>query len=242
MYLIQASPYSKVYMRQYAQLVEDHPDFAKTPWDHPLAGQPVKGGKEGETYAKTPFSVLIPRTLGSITMTHNKPYHISKILPVNPNRKNDDNNPNELQNAVEWLAGSEDGRPSEETAIYGVVRLKVDLDVASAIIDISQMNDEKAMANYRDLQGQLVKQTKVAVEEAREIANERVLHQMRITHRNLMKSYEQLRSQGHGHYTPSMAEAVGAHILHAELSKSSEKRQQMLESLDKLMGKSSFIG
>jgi hypothetical protein len=221
-------------MRQYMRACENFPDFVFSPFDNPeLNWQDKKEAEKGK-----PFRVLVKRSLGSLELFHNVPLHTSKLLPKDRRKQNEDN-PAELQNAVEWLTGGEDGMRCEETDIYGIVELKVDLDVGSAIVDIAGIaqgsSPEKAQKTYDEMRRELFSQTQSAMQDARKLADERVMRQMRITHKNLMQSYERLKTEGHGRYTPSITEAVGAHVLKQELSKSSEARRKMLEEMDEIM-------
>jgi hypothetical protein len=241
MYIVQASTYSKVYMRDYQEFIEDDPDFALSPWDHPLAG---KETNDGQKIPKRPFHVIIPRSLGALHLTHNKPLHIQKLLPPQDGRRMaDDRSPKELENAVNWLAGSKEGRSAEESDIYGVVRLSVDLDVSSVLVDIADASEEKqdqAAKDYKDLQKDLISNINNSMKSAKEEADKKVLEQMKATHRNLMQAFERMKADGQGRYTPSAAEVVGAHILHDELQKTSERRRAMLEKMDDLIKTTQF--
>lgn len=182
-------------------------------------------------------------------MTHNKPVRTSHLMPVQKNKINDSFNAGELESLVEWLTGGEDGKRSEETDIYGVVTLKVDMDISSTLVDIAQLADEgssdantkKAMKDFQDLQKELINQTKGSLVLAREMADERVKRALRVTHMNLMKQYETMKSQGMGVYAPSIAEAVGAHILAAEIDKASETKARMVNRLSEIMNRTTIL-
>lgn len=227
-YVIQASPLSKLYMREWISRCEENPE---------LVFEPV------------PFKVIIPRSFGAIVMEHNKPMHTSKLFPKQAQRKQDEHMRDEIDALVQWLTGGPEGTRSEETDIYGVVSLDVDLDIGSQIVDIATLTEadtetgnKKAKKAYEDMQKVLLDRTKGAIERARELADARVRRAMKITHQNLIKQYETLRTEGKGVYSPSVAEAIGAHVLMAELEKASSKKRSMVEKFTKVMNETTVIG
>lgn len=224
---MQASPLSKLFMRRYQRECEENPDFV---------------------FDDKAFDILIPRGSGSIVMTHNKPVLTQKLMPSQHNKLNDDFNAGELESLVLWLTGGPNGMQSEETDVYGVVELKVNLDVGSAIVDVASLSEQdseeskkKAAKEYQDLQKSLVGATRQAMKEAKELADERVKRAIRITHMNLMRQYETLKQDGKGVYAPSVAEAVGAHILAAELDKAGANRKKMVERLANVMNSTTIL-
>lgn len=240
-YLIQASSLTKLFMREYERLCEEYPEFVKTPWDHPLAG---KKTDDGEEVPQRRFKVFVPRSMGGITMVHNTPMHISKLVPDQKNRKKDEQSTNEAKNLENWLAGDEDGRPTPETNIFGIVRLNVDLDVSSAIVDIADLaenNQKTAEKEYKDLRMELLERTKGAVKEAKKIADEKVMGEIRVTYRNLKTTYDNMKAEGKGTYAPSVAEYVGAFILSDEISRASETRRKAFDNMDKFINSTGMV-
>lgn len=225
-YVIQASPLSKLFMPDWLHKCEADPDLV---------------------FKEVPFDVVIPRSSGSLRFTHLKPVPSHKVLPHQPNRLKDDYIADDPDGTIIWLTGGEDGQRSEETDIYGVVALNLDMDISAALSDVALMvetDGEKAkrvQKNYQDLQKDLVNQTKKAVEEAKILANERVKRAMRITHVNLVKQFEILKTEGKGVYTPSIAEAVGAHVLASEIEKSGEHRRKMFERMSQVMNQTNVL-
>lgn len=215
-------------MRKYQRECEANPDFV---------------------FDTTPFDVEVKRSAGNIVMTHNKPVQVSKLMPVQKNKINDSFNAGELESLVLWLTGGDDGARSEETDIYGVVTLKVDMDISSALVDIAQLTEDenneegkkKAVKDYQDLQRQLIARTKDSLVEARKLADDRVKRALRVTHMNLMKQYETMKSQGLGVYAPSVAEAVGAHVLAAEIEKASATKKAMVNRLSEIMNTTNVL-
>lgn len=225
-YVVQASPLSKLFMHGWAEKLELEPQLIFDP---------------------KPFEVMIPKVNGAIKLIHNKPVHITKLEPPQPTRIKDEYNVDDLEGLVLWLIGGEDGQRSEETDIYGVVGLNLDMDVSGAIADVALFDPEskedkaKAAKRFQDVQNEVVKNAKVAMVEAKEKADWRVKRAMRNTHINLMKQYETLKTEGRGVYAPSVAEAIGAFVLKSEIDRSSEGRRKMVEMLANTMNETSIL-
>ena len=225
-YVVQASPLSKLFMKAWTGKCEEDPAIVLDP--------------------KIEFEIVIPRTNGAIRLTHNKPIHISKLEPHNPQRVKDDYLVDDLDGTVLWLCGGEDGNGNEETDIYGVVGLNIDMDLSSALSDVALFDEEdskakeKAAKKYQDIQKALLTKTKTALQDAREKADFRVKRAMKNTHINLMKQYETLQTQGMGKYAPSVAEAVGAYVLKTEIEKSGANRRKMVEMLAATMNETTL--
>ncbi len=226
-YVVQASPLSKLFMPGWTPRCEEEPNIVLDP--------------------KVEFEVVIPRTNGALRLWHNKPVHVSKLEPYTPNREKDEYLVDDLDGLVLWLCGGEDGKSNEETDIYGVVGLNIDMDLSSAIADVALFEeaDPKAQATaakkYQDIQKALVSKTKTALNDARELADYRVKRAMKNTHVNLMKQYETMRTEGKGVYAPSVAEAVGAFVLKTEIEKSGANRRKMVEMLAATMNETTIV-
>lgn len=227
-YVVQASPLTKLFMSEWAQRIEQNPDIVFEPVD---------------------FEIRVPRPFGGLIFQHNKPVRSTNVIPHSPNRKKtNDNVIDDLEGTIFWLTGGPDGQRSEETDIYGIVALHIDFDVSTALTDISLFADsdtevsrKKAADSYKEMQRTLVKQTGDAMKAAKELADFRVRRALRITHHNLMKQYETLRSDGKGVYSPSLAEAVGAHIIASEIEQGGENRRKMLQRLNEVMQKTTVL-
>lgn len=186
-------------------------------------------------YSTEPFSVVIPRAQGALILEHNKPVHTSKLL-VKSNHYEPDETPytvEDLASLVDWLTNH------TETNIYGVVSIDLGIDMSTAVVDmVANLSDnpseeatKKAMKEQFDLQKAFAARAKTALLEAREKADARVRAAMKATHNNLMKQWEIMGQEGKGRYTPSVAEAVGAHVLRAEIEKASAARRKSIQSL-----------
>lgn len=226
-YVIQASPLSKLFMGSHQSKCAELPEHV---------------------FKSVPFVVRVPRSAGDIMMEHNKPVHKSKLLPVTPGRKRDEFSNGESETLFEWITGGPDGDKCEETDIYGIVQLAVDLDVGSAIVDVASLaqggtedSEKKAAKTYQDLQRELVKSTKAALIKARDLADWRVKRAVKITHENLMKQYETMRQDGKGVYSPSVAEAIGAYIIREEVEKNKGIGAELQAILEKTMKETPII-
>lgn len=196
----------------------------------------------------TPFEVRIPRAFGALVFTHGKPVAANKVMPVYPGRivtgtKNDATNIiDDLPRLIEWLTGGPDGNHSSETDIYGIAELDLDMDVSGALSEIVLFADgdedrkKKAAKSYEEIQKELIKKSKLALEKAREIADQRVKRQLKKTHEFLIKQYDKLAMEGKGRYAPSTAEAIGVFILKKETDKAAENRRKMFDEFNKELG------
>ncbi len=212
-YVIQASPLSKLYMRGMAEVIEQNPALV---------------------YEATPFKVLIPRSAGAIEMVHNEPVLASKLLKRSPNQLRDLHNFNELENLVMWLTGGPDGTQSQETDIYGVVELEIDLDFGPEIFSITQTKkDDNALVK---LQKKITAQAADAIVKARDIADMRVKRALKMTHNNLVRQYEEIKTAGGQPYAPSAAEYIGSLILRTEVNKANEMRKKRFDQVVETMG------
>ncbi len=222
MYIIQASPYSKLWTREYHKQCEANPELVNSVDE---------------------FQIVIPRSAGAITLVHNRPVHTSKLMPRSKEQKRDEHCPLEEVTLVEWLTGGEDGMRSNETDIYGVVGIDLDADLSAAAVSLfSATSDNDPAAAKRDAESEfkdLLKKVKIDAKskmvEARALADKRVLRALKTTHRNLMKQYETMKQEGKGAYSPSVAEMVGAFILRDELNAANKASQGMRDGFSKIL-------
>lgn len=113
-YVVQASGFSKIFTRGMAERIFLDP---------------------GIIFDGSPFTMTIPRSDGAIVMEHNKPRPTHTLLPLNRTGQKD------VADLVDWLTGSNnDGTRSHESNIYGVVSIKIDTEIDTALsrsIDIN---------------------------------------------------------------------------------------------------------
>lgn len=212
MYIIQASPLTRIYM---------------TEWSHALVEDPELIFK-----SDPPFDVTIPRTAGAVKLTHNKPVHSSSLIPVTGLRKLDGAG-DELRDLVSFLT------ESAETHIYGVVALNLNLDMTDALTYLATLDPEEAAKKIIDAQKVLANSMREAITAARATADERVKMAMRTTHRNLKKQWQEMEQAGQGKYDPSAAEAVGAYVLQSEIARVATadlQKQKLMEGAMSAMG------
>lgn len=183
-------------------------------------------------FENTPFKVIVPSPNGAFIFEHLKP--VSHLALRNDKRKRDEFY-SDIEAAVKWITGGPDGMRSHETDIYGVVQLQIE-DISNQIIDMAALADKgtedsqkKAQAEFKALRDAHLQRAKGALDRARDIADARVKRALRVTHQNLIKQWEIMQQDGKGRYSPSIAEAVGAHILSSEIDKASEKKKEMVD-------------
>lgn len=212
MYIVQASPLTRIYM---------------TEWHHALLEDPELIFK-----SDPPFTVTIPRSAGAVVLTHNKPVHVSTLIPVTGKRKLDEAG-SETRDLTHWLL---EGR---DTNIYGVVGIEIGSDIMDTLSLLVSMDAEAAAEAIAKAQAEMVGKIRLQLVSAREKADERVKEAMRTTHRNLQKQWKEMESLGMGKYDPSASEAVGAFVLSAEISKvatTDKRKQQLMDGAMKAMG------
>lgn len=186
-----------------------------------------------------PFQVRIPTSTGAFIFEHNKPRVHTSLLTHDKRQR--DEFTTDLESVVQWITGGASGMRSHETDIYGVVQLNME-DISSELVDIASLTEsdtetdnKKVQAEMKAIRDRQVKRTKDALVVARELADTRVKKALRITHNNLVKQWEIMAQDGKGKYTPSIAEAVGAHILHQEIEKAGAKKREMVDRLLKVV-------
>ncbi len=196
-------------------------------------GKPVHDEEGKVVYEDVPFVVTVPRSVGGVRLIHNKPVHVSTLVPRSTGRIIEDDETTPL---LYWLTGGPENRPAEETDIYGIV-LVDSSPFESALQEImmltmSSMQTGDGKGKESALKKQMAVQTKVAAEMqaqlnvARAKADERVRRAMSITHNNLLKSWESLKSEGKGTYTPSITESLGYYIIKAEVDRKIEMQRK----------------
>lgn len=225
-YVVQASPYSKIFMQEWEQRCVEDPTLVA---------------------ASTPglFKVHVPRACGGLTFEHLKPRHESTLIPrlqtlpggkTEITRKADDD---EISPLVAWLT---DPR-SEETAIYGVVAIDVGQQFETALQDLLQLTmeggseskQEAALKKQAAIQKKIVGDMSKRLTEARAEADRRVKSALSITHNNLIKSWETLKGQGQGTYAPSAPEALGYYVLKAEIDRRLEASNVLYNNISEGM-------
>lgn len=216
MYVIQASPLSKIYLPE---------------WEAKCIADPKVINSD------IPFVVSIPRSTGSIVLEHNKPVHVANLIRYNGMRKVETD---ETKDVVFWLTDE----MSHETMAWGVVKIDIDNQAHNLINHMLAAPDlmggtpedtESAVRKFADMQGKIIAHMRKAITEARSKADEKVKTQLKITHHNLIRQWENNQTAGGGAYPPSATEALGAWMLAEELKKASGAKQAMVQNLNELM-------
>lgn len=215
-YAIQASPLTKMFLPE---------------WQHRCLQDPKL------LTQAVPFTVHIPRASGAVVMTHGKPIHMSQLIPNTGLRKIERD---EARDLMMWLTDEQSG----ETDMWGVVALDIDKTVQNSINNMLSLDDlmnesedarEKALRRQMEMQKRLIDTMRSAVQEAQQRANERVMKQLKITHRNLISQWDNNRAVGGNPYPPSACEAIGAWILKEEIQKANSAKQEMIQNMRNLM-------
>lgn len=213
MYLVQASPLSKIFMPEWEKKCLENPDL-------------IHKSEPGL------FQVRVARATGGLVFDHLKPVHAGALLKRGSREELE---ANEMQDLVYWLTGGPEDRPCEQTDIYGVVLIDVGGQFESALSDLLQLTMEAQDPKARDevmkkqakIQKEIVSDMQGKLKSARQKADDRVKRAMSVTHNNLLKSWESLKSEGKGTYAPSVQEALGSFILKAEIDRAMELNRRL---------------
>ncbi len=209
-YVVQASPYTKMFVPEWEQKCVEDPRLI-------------------EATSPGLFTVRIKRPIGGLVLEHLKPRHVSTLLPrlsTMPDgskavtRKVEED---EVSPLLQWLTDP----ASEETDIWGVVEIEIGNQFEDAMTELIGLalqggnEDEQQAVIKRQIaiQREVASNMSVRIAEARKVADDRVKRALRITHNNLIKSWENLRGEGKGTYEPSTQESLGYRVLKAELDR-----------------------
>jgi hypothetical protein len=225
-YVVQASPYTKIFMPE---------------WEAKCINDPTLI----EASAPGLFTVRIQRPIGGLVLEHLKPRHVTTLLPrltTMPDgskavmRKVEED---EVSPLLQWLTGP----TSEETDIWGVVNIEIGTQFEDAMTELialtlqggTEAQQAEVLKRQIAIQRDVAKSMAVRIAEARKVADDRVKRALRITHNNLIKSWENLRGQNLGTYEPSTQETLGYRIIKAEIDRRQAAQQkinrEMVESV-----------
>jgi hypothetical protein len=220
-YVVQASPFSKIFMPEWSERCMHDPT---------LIDKSEKGA----------FEVRIPRSAGGIVLKHLMPVHSATLIKrdqydtfgksLGVMRKTDDD---EITPLVEWLTSDK----SEETHVYGVVAIDIGNDFEEAMQQLVALTMEAAVGSETAEKRKLEISTKIQkslteqLQEARSKADARVKRALSITHGNLLRSWEALKSNGQGTYMPSVQEALGHLIIKSEVDRKLELNRKVYETV-----------
>lgn len=151
----------------------------------------------------------------------------------------------EGDNLLYYLTGGKDGSGSQETDFSGIVELSLGRSSESAVAEMAHAvmlaeasKDEKRITKAKKQMEELMRstyaETKDAMASARNLANERVVRQLRTTHVNLMNQYKHNKEDGKGLYAPSCTEHFGAYVLR-KIMEVSKGRREMNSEFKKLI-------
>jgi hypothetical protein len=210
-YVIQASPLSKLFTAEWGKKCLKDPSLLTDP-------------------AAT-FEMRIPRNCGGIVMPHNSPLHVSTLLPQQNTREVV---LDEITPLVHWLCGGEDGS-TEETDIYGVVAIEVNVDMTAELI--TMLNKGFSAKKMQDRYEQMSKSIQGQIGVTRDKADARVKRALKATYNNLVAEWQRIKEKGGGVYAPSVSEALAAHILASEIKEHADTTQAAFDLIGKAMSK-----
>ena len=210
-YLIQASPLTKLFTEEWGKKCLRDPSLLTAP--------------------EATFEVRIPRATGGVVLQHNTPLHVSTLLPVQNTREV---SMDEITPLVHWLCGGQDAA-GEETDIYGVVAIEVNIDMTAELITMLNKGfSAKKMQERYDTMAQSI-QGQIGV--TRDRADARVKRALKATYNNLVAEWQRIKEKGGGVYAPSVSEALAAHILASEIKEHADTTQAAFDLIGKAMSK-----
>ncbi len=238
-YVIATSPLVKIYLPEWAERLTENPDLI---FDH-----------------ETKFSFSVSTGTSGFKLDFNKPMLVFKPVPGSSYQADDGRSerliqlPNanmqsegkEIEALYGWLTG-ETGHSRLETDIYGIVPFDPGMDVVDRIDQMAALeallsgDPKQAVKAKRDLekiQADTAKRIAEAREKVRKDSEVRIKRAMKVSHNNLIRQWQHNSEAGLGKYPPSLAEALGAHALDAELKAKAEKGKALYGKMDELMSR-----
>lgn len=205
-YLVQASSLSRIFLPEFqAQCLADPESLLKS---------------------CAPFTVVIPRPTGSITLVHNVPVVASSLVVRTKERNIDDD---EVSPLVRWLTEENEA----ETDIYGVVAVPIETNVADAIMSLIHDKDGE------ELQMKLIREIKAKmaanITEARARADARVMRQCQKMYETVFRTVQAMKKDGKGEYSPSYSEALALDILSDQIAAKRKPDGKSQAMFDKAM-------
>jgi hypothetical protein len=210
-YLIQASPLTKLFTPEWGRKCLKDPALLTAP--------------------EATFEIRIPRAVGGVVLQHNTPIHCSTLLPPQNTREV---TLDEITPLVHWLCGGEDGA-GEETDIYGVVAIEVNIDMTAELI--TMLNKGFSAKKMQERYETMAKSIQSQISVTREKADARVKRALKNTYNNLVAEWQRIKEKGGGVYAPSVSEALAAHILANEIQEHAETTQAAFDLIGKAMSK-----
>lgn len=190
---------------------------------------------------KEPFSFTVPRSVGSVeNVRFGVPFRADDYLRKSPNERD----AKAGADLAYYLTGGDDASGMQETDWTGIVMLPSST-YESSVAEIhhmvlqAQMSGEPARIKRAEEQMMLLskksfEETQSAMSGARELADKRVIRQLKTTHYNLMQQYKHNKEDGKGLYAPSIPEHFGAFVLR-KIVQVSEGRRKMNSDFNKLI-------
>lgn len=220
-FVIQASPLTKIFLhREWADKCIQNPELI---------------------YSDETFTVVVPRSMGAIVLTHGRPVAFQDVLSKQKNRKIE---ADETRDVIPWLTGGENGRMSQETDIYGIVSIDLgssytglltNMLMLEAAADKAPERKDQIIEHRAKLQAKALDETKRAIVDARNRADERVIRACKSTFTYLYRQYQRNIEDGKGKYEPSPSEALCAFVLRDMLAAASAKKRAMMGQVSGIM-------
>lgn len=213
-YLIQASPLTKIFLKE---------------WQERCLAEPALAAESCD------FDVTIPRPVGSITLSHMKPVVASTLIPRSmydeQTKKSHKIKIEEdvVSPLVAWLTEEN----NSETDIWGVVSVPIETNVADAVMTLVHGKDaQKAAAK---LINEIQKKLQADLVDARERADKRVLRHCNKMYNVVLQTVNEIKKAGKGGYQASYTEALALDILKDQIKARRQATEQSQAIFDKAL-------
>ncbi len=239
-YIISASPLVKIYLKEWEERLTEDPDLIFKDDDK--------------------FSFSIPTGIQAFKVDFNRPMLVHRSKPGSSYQADDGKSdkiiqlPNasmvsegkEIEMLYGWLIG-DSGQSYLETDIFGCVPFETGVDLVErvdhmaaleALLDGDPKAATKAKRELEKVQLDTANRIKDARARVKKDSEARIKRAMKTVHNNLIRQWAINSENNMGKYPPSVAEALGAHALGAELKAKADKGKALYGKINDMMGTS----
>jgi hypothetical protein len=194
-------PFFSVYERRNGKLVETE-----------LVTQDMLLRAPDRVFKKEIFSITIQRSIGTIRMISGQPMDIAD------------------PDVWQWLCPPQGQPENQETDPYGVVDVRLDPEVQSAIAYFATTSTDT-------IPEELARQMRAAHDDGMARSKAKVMKQIRYLHDCLRKQYQSSDEQKLGRHDPSPVEYLCTYVLNEELMQDSEEKARIRQQFHELFQK-----
>ncbi len=241
-YVIAASPLVKIYLKDWEDRLTENPDliFDDDPAnpDNKFSFSVATGTSGFKLDFNRPMLVFRPKPGSSYQADEGRSEKIIQLPNANMQSEG-----KEIESLYGWLIG-EMGHSRLETDIFGIVPFDTGIDLVDRVDQMAALEalldgDPKAAVRAKKELDKIQLDTARRVAEVRNKVKKdseaRIKRAMKVVHNNLIRQWQINSESNMGKYPPSVAEALGAHALNAELKAKAEKGKALFGKMNDLM-------